>query len=966
MRIRSTRKRRGAVLPLVVVSLIGLIALTALAIDVGMIAVARTQVQNAADSAAMRGVRTLNGNQADNYRFDDVPGTTIEAATQNKVFSQNIQGDPNSPTQINDHTFESGQVKVEIGSYAYLYNDNDLSSEKFESQFPRSSSNEPYSAVRTTITYKGMFAFGNMFGMNQFDVGASAVAVHRPRDVVIIMDLSGSMRFQSLTAAPHGGSRTSSMNPEAVFPQFGHYSNVAAAKLQGNISISTGSGEMYDPANISVTTNSGPPIIEDFYQNPSGVSPGPTNRAFTRSPDSYATAPGGDNYLRTNNNTATNPYAATVNTILNGVSGKDLDFERKGYESYVSSFNGHTEGPGYWGKTFFIWPPDPRGSDLDANSSANHANNGAKDWRQRFFFKQNTSTGNLFWLDQNTILFDGNGRMRDPDTGIKVKENNVNITYRYKINYAAILHWLRNETPTHFPTLVKAGRIKYYDSIPDPSDTSLNNRWWTTSLTGMTNKNERFWREYIDFVLGLRSTGAGTYSNRYGSYYLSSMIGNGDRYGWGTFKLSAKPEGYQWGNINNSGGYSSGYSGKINVKNVGSTPNVGYYVRFGDSQKVYKITDRTVNSSGVTTNITLDVPLGASVSNSDTISFFTSVPRYMHYDDNPTRPKHHFWFGPMTFVDFLANYNSNRFWMPGNVHEAQCWACKVGIQTAIDDIKNNHPSDFIGLAFFSSPQYDYNGDGQHNKAIVPLGRSYQLLKDSLWFPPTTVTGTAKEITPYDSDFTQVPRAKGGTAPAMGFMIAYNLFSSSGNLRFYSQPQPEYRGAAGGLGRKGANRLIIFESDGAPNTRAFANLGGSGKDSYYKIRVQQPENMDSSKNVEWPSSGSYNDSELYAVASRICALDTANPPGYSTKRKPAEIHCIAYGSLFEPANSGSTQNKALGVFQTIHAIADPSKSSDASAFPTNYKIYGTNEERILRMQQAFTEIMQSGVQVSLVE
>ena len=35
-------------------------------------------------------------------------------------------------------------------------------------------------------------------------------------------------------------------------------------------------------------------------------------------------------------------------------------------------------GPGYWGKTFFIWPPDPRGSDLDATNSANHANNGVQ------------------------------------------------------------------------------------------------------------------------------------------------------------------------------------------------------------------------------------------------------------------------------------------------------------------------------------------------------------------------------------------------------------------------------------------------------------------------------------------------------------------------------------------------------------------------------------------------------------
>ena len=34
----------------------------------------------------------------------------------------------------------------------------------------------------------------------------------------------------------------------------------------------------------------------------------------------------------------------------------------------ASAFNGYTQGPGYWGKTFFIWPPDP-----------------TNDWRKKYF-----------------------------------------------------------------------------------------------------------------------------------------------------------------------------------------------------------------------------------------------------------------------------------------------------------------------------------------------------------------------------------------------------------------------------------------------------------------------------------------------------------------------------------------------------------------------------------------------------
>ena len=29
----------------------------------------------------------------------------------------------------------------------------------------------------------------------------------------------------------------------------------------------------------------------------------------------------------------------------------------------------------------------------------------------------------------------------------------------------------------------------------------------------------------------------------------------------------------------------------------------------------------------------------------------------MHYADNPPRPRTHFWFGPLTMIDFLGNYN---------------------------------------------------------------------------------------------------------------------------------------------------------------------------------------------------------------------------------------------------------------------------------------------------------------------
>src|SRR5205823_5241241 len=47
-------------------------------------------------------------------------------------------------------------------------------------------------------------------------------------------------------------------------------------------------------------------------------------------------------------------------------------------------FKGYTMGPQYWGKTFFVWPPDPRapvGSPGDANYQPG-------DWRLRYFLNR--------------------------------------------------------------------------------------------------------------------------------------------------------------------------------------------------------------------------------------------------------------------------------------------------------------------------------------------------------------------------------------------------------------------------------------------------------------------------------------------------------------------------------------------------------------------------------------------------
>ena len=81
-----------------------------------------------------------------------------------------------------------------------------------------------------------------------------------------------------------------------------------------------------------------------------------------------------------------------------------------------------------------------------------------------------------------------------------------------------ILAWIA-QSPNPFPTQLRAGRIKYYGSIP----TAITGNWPSYGST-----DQRFWVEFIDYVLGFRQTSAGNYQD------ISGMAGYGSDFTWGT------------------------------------------------------------------------------------------------------------------------------------------------------------------------------------------------------------------------------------------------------------------------------------------------------------------------------------------------------------------------------------------------------------------------------------------------
>jgi Flp pilus assembly protein TadG len=821
MNRKTCGRRRGSILPLAALALVGLCGFVALAVDVGMVAVAKTQVQSAADAAAVAATRTIDGSTTPNFTL--ATSNAQSAAAANPVLARTLQG---------------GELALQYGSYHY-----DSGTQLFFPQYPPVSPDN-YNLATVTVTHSNNTAFAKLLGIASTNVTATATAAHRPRDVTLILDYSGSMNNESdiWNAETYLGASNNSPNSlDPVFPQFGHYSNIASAWLQ-----STSGDPQVGKNNISTAALGLQAMVGDYLQSSRGATT--PVLGFSPAAASYATTPGGDNYLKTSGNTGAN-YATNANDLTS--SSYKSTFETQGYKKYTTTtFNGYTMGPNYWGKTFFIWPPDP-----------------TNDWRKKFFLKPGGSYPTFGGpVDDNTILWDNTGAWLNP-------------AGNYVINYAAILNWIKNTGANPFPTQLRAGFMLYFDQIPTDVPASAYDH--TQLNTTIADTTTRVWKEYIDYTLGVWRD---PFGNIQPPDNPSCSIGND--FTWGTVQISAKPTGT------------------------------------------------------------------------------TNVP-YMNYLDNPQRPRHRMWFGPMTMIQYFSDTGL----FPGTAHDISMYPAKLGISGALADIQNNHPNDLVSLIMFGRPQFanDPPGIGTFTNAQFSLTRNYASMINALFFPPNSATS---DIRPWDVNDVQSPSAHGdfcsNTTLNHGFMLAYNQFSSSSFVR----GQLVGGQAVGGLGRKGVQRLVVCELDGMANynsTPASGFTTNGASFSYYNILPGQTIN-----------GGNYDQNALLQVVQAICNNVNGTPgtspgyspnpgyPGFSTSTKPVIVHTIAFGAIFEPTASGSQAASAVSLLQQISAIGGtvfPSSSTD----PTNgYKwCIGNLTARQTKLQQAFSNIMDDGLAVVLV-
>ncbi|MBK8270942.1 MAG: hypothetical protein IPK83_22600, partial [Planctomycetes bacterium] len=172
---RHRYARRGAVVVWTAISAVTMIGFAALAIDVGYMYAVRGELQRTADAAAMAAASQLTiGNTPADRRANALVTAQLLSA-KNESDRRPVE------ITVNDVAFGSYTHSLSTGKYTFVPDN----------------SGSP-SAVRVTARRPDVgLLFSRIFGFTTTDISARATAVLLPRDISIVIDLSGSMKHDS-------------------------------------------------------------------------------------------------------------------------------------------------------------------------------------------------------------------------------------------------------------------------------------------------------------------------------------------------------------------------------------------------------------------------------------------------------------------------------------------------------------------------------------------------------------------------------------------------------------------------------------------------------------------------------------------------------------------------------------------------------------------------------------------------
>ncbi len=976
--------RRGSIIPMLAIFLFSLFAFVALAVDIGMIAVARTDCQNAADAAALTGARTLN-----NKPGVPTPSNVGAAGTAAQtVATTNIL--------LNTAFTTTDLTGLEAGVYNYdptsgLFTVPATGSGSWTNIKPPAAPSPPngqsWTAVRTTININQPTYFARVLGYNSMPTGARAVAVHRPRDVAFVLDMTGSMSFAS-----QFNYSNVCMNPDDLIPRFGHYANV-----QGNIRQSAnqtnGSNEAISRNNFTITTPSGPPMVRGYFFDPVNLA-NPTVAAhpvtLVQDP-AYPTDP-----------TKLRPESSAFHRSNVTESGGDSTtytppvYDFTNYDPFANTkTEGATPAPDWYGDQTDngskVYPGDRTrrvdGAIYKASTSwTAGATRAAGTARELLGYGANPPTGSYFttalqtdWSDFRDQVWEKHGYDLDIPKYRAWKATAANAAGANNpgdpADYEADMGGVNNVL------LPAADRFKGYSMGPG---------YWgkTFFMWPPDPRADRDWRlKFFQRTNGsafdpqgdsrASTTGAGNIEGvnevlfRNGSGITMSDIGSTTTPTWRV----NYPAVLAW------------------LKQAGTPQVLPPNLRAGRVVYYTSIPDTVVAGGGdarqeldkVFWKNYIDYVLGWNYNSTGNLygagdswsaaarSLYQSDIRtyqyqweqaagipaskpYMNYRDSPMRPRLHFWFGPLSMMDFVC-LGGGTNWTAGTIYEAQSWQLKAAMNSVLDDVRNNHPNDSVGMAMFAA--------SQHIDPRVPMGQSltnFTALKNALFYPRSLLTAinggdTTTELRPYNAGFggysdVEIPNAVGSTDPNTGLALAFNLLSPSTSL-----PAAKYGTVKG---RRGASKIVIFETDGVPNTYRTMTFNQAGYNSYYTIGGSSGNIGNGNATVMTEAKN------IVTQMVRPMATTTSGNSGLGLPNTPCRVYPIAFGDLFDTNLAPTATFRGTALQFMVDCAAIGGTGPAAGPLPPDQIITGQYQDRINNMKACMERIFSSGVSVTLIE
>lgn len=167
-RTAATEERRGSIIVLAALLMVVLLGMVAFAVDIGYITNTKAELRRAVDSGALAGAGVL------------VEGTTKANSEVTKFLTH-----PNN--LVGHRSVKTDEITITPGNYV---------SGVF------SPTNNLPSAVKVHVDFKNQpLFFGRVLGKKTVNLSAEAIAQYQPRDIMMVLDFSGSMCDDSTLGA---------------------------------------------------------------------------------------------------------------------------------------------------------------------------------------------------------------------------------------------------------------------------------------------------------------------------------------------------------------------------------------------------------------------------------------------------------------------------------------------------------------------------------------------------------------------------------------------------------------------------------------------------------------------------------------------------------------------------------------------------------------------------------------------